>query len=107
MEVLIALMICWVEYVFQIKQDVNLNVFNMIRINGSETLIEHIYANVNVNLMEANVIQIKSRMKNWIFKIYYFKSIIGDSIVTYTEILDTVAKSYYQLTNFKQKKANL
>ena len=38
--------------------------------------------------MEANVIQIKSRMKNWIFKIYYFKSIIGDSIVTYTEILD-------------------
>ena len=42
MEVLIALMICWVEYVFQIKQDVNLNVFNMIRINGSETLTEHI-----------------------------------------------------------------
>ena len=37
---------------------------SMIRINGSETLIEHIYANVNVNLMEANVIQIKSRMKN-------------------------------------------
>ena len=78
--------------------------FKSMIINGSETLIEHIYANVNVNLMEANVIQIKSRMKNWIFKIYYFKSIIGDSIVTYTEILDTVAKSYYQLTNFKQKK---
>ena len=36
-------MICWVEYVFQIKQDVNLNVFNMVtRINGSETLTEHI-----------------------------------------------------------------
>ena len=41
METIILLMICQVEYKFQIKKDVNLNVFNMITwINESKILIK-------------------------------------------------------------------
>ena len=48
-----------IKYVFQIKQDFNLNVFKMITgINERKTLTKHIYlVNVNVNLIEQTVIQ--------------------------------------------------
>ena len=34
----------------------------------------------------------------------YLKSIIGNSVVTYDEIIDIVAKSYNEPTNFNKKK---
>ena len=47
------------KYVFQIKQDLNLSMLNMItRINESKTLSKHISSELNVNLKEENVFQI-------------------------------------------------
>ena len=59
LEVVILLMTYLIKYVFQIKQDFNLNVFKMITgINERKTLTKHIYlVNVNVNLIEQTVIQ--------------------------------------------------
>ena len=52
-------MICLIKYVFQIKEDLNLSVFNMITgRNESKTLTKHTSCKCNVNLMEENVIQI-------------------------------------------------
>ena len=80
---------------------------------------------VNVNLIVENVIQTEIRMKNCVdvsVKILQnilsvkiqnsatcscdidLKSIIGDSVVTYDEILDVIAKSYKKPRNFNEKR---
>ena len=65
MEVLILLMIGQVENVSQ--TNLNLNVFNMItRINEKKHQQNIFHVIVKVNLMAADVIQIKSGVKNYI-----------------------------------------
>ena len=63
MEVLILFMIRLVEFLLQVKQKL-LNVFNMIAtINESKILMKHILYDVIVDLMVANVIYIKLRLR--------------------------------------------
>ena len=51
------------KYVFQIKQDLNLSMLNIItRINESKTLTKHISSELNVNLKEENVFQINGEI---------------------------------------------
>ena len=67
MEVLILLMIGQVENVSQTNLNLNLNVFNMItRINEKKHQQNIFHVIVKVNLMAADVIQIKSGVKNYI-----------------------------------------
>ena len=48
-------------------ENVNINVFIMIpRVNESKTLTNIYHANLNVNMMVQNVIQIKSGIKNYV-----------------------------------------
>ena len=54
LEVVMLLLTYLIKYVFQIKQNLNVSVFNMtIGIDESETLTKNIYhVNVNVSLMK-------------------------------------------------------
>ena len=107
------------KYAFQNKgEDLNLSIFNIITgINESKPLTKHIYhANVNVNIMVENVIQIKSGIminvdvgvkicknimctkKEYIWNPVacscgngkYLGNIIDDSLIMFDDIIDTI-----------------
>ena len=61
LEVVILRIIYLIKYVFQVKQDLNLTVFNVITgINESKTLAKHISCECKCRFDVKNVIQIHS-----------------------------------------------